>query len=51
MNTEYHASDVIKQRKTTKVLADAPWKPSLNASEQEELIGDLLELAACAPYH
>ena len=51
MNTEYHASNVIKQRKTAKVLADAPWKPSLNASEQEELIGDLLELAACAPYH
>ena len=41
MNTEYHASDVIKQRKTAKVLADAPWNPSLKASEQEELISDL----------
>ena len=51
MNTEYHVSDVIKQRKTAKVLADAPWKPSLKASEQKELISDLLELAACAPYH
>ena len=51
MNTERHIGDDIKQRKTAKVLADIPWKPSLNYSEQEELIRDLLELAACAPYH
>ncbi|MEC8458150.1 MAG: hypothetical protein VXY91_01920, partial [Bacteroidota bacterium] len=51
MNTESHIGDDIKQRKTAKVLADAPWKPNLNNSEQEELIRDLLELAACAPYH
>ena len=51
MNTEYNVSDVIKQRKTAKVLADAPWEASLTPIEQEELIKDLLELAACAPYH
>jgi hypothetical protein len=51
MSNEGNTEHIIKQRKTAKVLADAPWKASLTAIEQEELIKDLLELAACAPYH
>ena len=51
MSNEGNTEHIIKQRKTAKVLADAPWKASLTTIEQEELIKDLLEFAACAPYH
>mgnify|MGYP003335683168 CR=1 FL=1 len=51
MSNEGNTEHIIKQRKTAKVLADAPWEASLTPIEQEELIKDLLELAACAPYH
>ncbi|MAZ96210.1 hypothetical protein OAQ85_01170 [Schleiferiaceae bacterium] len=51
MSNECNTEHIIKQRKTAKVLADAPWEASLNPKEQEDLIKDLLDLAACAPYH
>ena len=41
----------IEQRKTAKVLANEPWKPTLDKEEQNELISQLLHLAAHAPYH
>lgn len=41
----------IEQRKTDKVLANEPWKPTLDKEEQNELISQLLHLAAHAPYH
>lgn len=41
----------ILQRKTAKVLAEQPWTPTLNESEQKVLIDELLRLAAHAPYH
>jgi nitroreductase len=43
--------DAIKQRKTQKVLANNPWTPSLTEGEREELVQELLTLAAAAPYH
>lgn len=43
--------EIIKNRKTNKVLANKPWDISLNGSEKENLIRDLLELAASGPYH
>ena len=41
----------ILQRKTAKVLANDPWKPTLDQVEHNELISTLLHLAAYAPYH
>ena len=41
----------IEQRRTAKVLANEPWIPTLNQEEQNELISQLLHLAAHAPYH
>jgi nitroreductase len=41
----------IRQRRTLKVLADEkePWPPA--GQESEQRLRELLELAACAPYH
>ena len=43
--------DAIKHRRTQKVLAKTPWAPSLTEGEREELVQELLTLAAAAPYH
>jgi hypothetical protein len=43
--------DAIINRKTSKVLAKTPWAPSLTEEEREELVQELLTLAAAAPYH
>jgi len=43
--------DAIINRKTSKVLAKTPWSPSLTEGEREELVQELLKLAAAAPYH
>ncbi len=43
--------DAIINRKTSKVLATTPWTPSLSEGEREELVQELLTLAAAAPYH
>ncbi|MEO1020988.1 MAG: hypothetical protein AAFW89_00475 [Bacteroidota bacterium] len=47
MNTD----SIIKSRKTQKVLAHEAWEPSLGQEETDQLITELLELAASAPYH
>ncbi len=41
----------IKNRKTQKVLANEPWAIHLGQSEVTQLVNELLELAAFAPYH
>lgn len=43
--------DAILNRKTQKVLASSPWTPSLTEKERTDLVQELLELAAAAPYH
>ncbi len=43
--------DAIKHRRTQKVLAKTPWTPSLTDGQREELVQELLTLAAAAPYH
>lgn len=43
--------DIIKLRKTEKVLFDAPRVPDRTPEELEELKNELLDLAAHAPYH
>ena len=43
--------DAIINRKTQKVLAKTPWAPSLTEGQREELVQELLKLAAAAPYH
>src|SRR5210317_196722 len=43
--------DAILNRKTQKVLARSPWPPSLTEKERTDLVQELLELAAAAPYH
>ena len=50
-NADKAIKDVISQRKTTKVLAEAPWSPTLTPEAQHSLINSLLELASSAPYH
>lgn len=43
--------EVIKNRKTQKVMAPKSWKPHLKTEESGKLIDELLDLAAYAPYH
>ena len=49
-NFKVSIMDAIKNRKTQKVLANNPWTPSLTEGEREELVQELLTLAAAAPY-
>lgn len=46
-----NVDDIIKKRKTQKVLANEPWEASSNNRELKNTIQELLELAAAAPYH
>lgn len=41
----------IKNRKTEKILANEAWEIPVNNDDFKNTITDLLELAACAPYH
>ena len=50
-NADKAIKEIISHRKTTKVLAQAPWSPTLTPEAQHSLINDLLELASSAPYH
>ena len=43
--------DIIKSRKTQKVLAEQEWDIPSNQEITHKTIHDLLELAAAAPYH
>lgn len=43
--------EVIKSRKTQKVLADKTWDVNANQDEYAKTITELLDLAAYAPYH
>lgn len=43
--------EIIKSRKTQKVLADTPWNSNLSSEELQYLVEELLELGAHAPYH
>jgi nitroreductase len=42
---------VIKARKTEKVLSATPWPVEMSEAQQRELAAELLELAGAAPYH
>ena len=42
---------IIKNRKTQKVLADTPWNTKTSETELHQTINELLDLAAHAPYH
>lgn len=43
--------DIIKRRKTQKVLADTVWEIPKNSKELKNTINELLDLAGAAPYH
>lgn len=43
--------DIIKKRKTQKILAESSWKSDVSHKELKALIDELLDLAAHAPYH
>jgi len=43
--------NIIKNRKTEKVLAESPWNITTNPEELEKTINELLDLAKYAPYH
>ncbi|MBL4708349.1 MAG: hypothetical protein JKY48_07935 [Flavobacteriales bacterium] len=46
-----HIDEIIKNRKTQKVLANKVWPVSSNQKPIDQTINELLELAASAPYH
>jgi len=46
-----NTDEAIKSRITQKILAEDTWDISLDETSQQELIHDLLDLAATAPYH
>lgn len=43
--------EIIKNRKTQKVLATVAWKVDAGKLEIKNTVQDLLNLAVCAPYH
>lgn len=43
--------DIIKKRKTQKVLADKPWPVDQDREGLKKMINELLDLAGHAPYH
>ncbi|MGY6650308.1 hypothetical protein [Wenyingzhuangia sp. IMCC45574] len=43
--------NIIKSRKTQKVLANEAWEVATNKEELTNTINELLDLAAAAPYH
>jgi len=43
--------DIIKKRKTQKVLAETPWSSAMKAEDAQVLVSELLDLASYAPYH
>lgn len=46
-----NADIAIKNRKTQKVLVDAPWPIEIDSEALASTINELLDLAAFAPYH
>lgn len=44
-------TEVIKNRKTQKVLADTPWEITKKSTDLHGLINDLLDLVEYAPYY